>query len=211
MAVNLKAKLRLYLFIVFLLIGIAGAAFFVRLKLQKTTVPAKTAQQDVNPENKKANRLNNNPPPQSQAVNSAVNPVTQAAVQAGVLTSINRINQVVNYLTRGSQSGACMFVDKAAPDRRIFSTSLEIILPNTPSIYATASFAPNPQGLSDAVYETVQYLDESRDSAAKRLFKGAKPTSILKKDIFFYDTGSAKFFLMPAGKGCVVIKKEVLY
>lgn len=63
MAVNLKAKLRLYLFIVFLLIGIAGAAFFVRLKLQKTTVPAKTAQQDVNPENKKANRLNNNPPP----------------------------------------------------------------------------------------------------------------------------------------------------
>jgi len=148
------------------------------------------------------------PAPQNQA--PTVNSVTQAAVKAGVLASAGRINQVMTYLTGTSQSGAFLFLPKTQPDQSIFSASLEIQNPNATPIYASASFAPLPDGRPGAVYDAVQYVQQSCEFVEKNIFKNLKRTGILRRDVIALDGGNVKIFLMPAGSGCIVIKKEVV-
>jgi len=142
----------------------------------------------------------------TQSVNTQVNPVTQAAVKLGILSSLKRINQVSTYLTANSRSGVLVSPAKNQPDQHLFSASFEILPPDNSTIYATASFFPN----NDAVYNTVQYVNKSPKQLQKTVFKNLKKKSVLKKNIVVLDGGAVKVFLMPAGKGCVVIKKEVL-
>ena len=142
----------------------------------------------------------------AQPASPSVNPVTQAAVKLGILSSLKRINQVSTYLTANAKSGVLISPAKTQPDQHIFSTSFEIIPPDNSTIYASASFFPN----NDAVYDTVQYVDKTPKQLQKTVFKHLKQKNVLKKNIVQLDGGSVKVFLMPAGKGCVVIKKEVL-
>ncbi len=146
----------------------------------------------------------------AQAPASTVNPITLAAVKAGVLACTSRINQVITYLTAGTQSGAYLFMPKAQPDQSIFSASLEVASHAGTPIYASASFAPLANGQSGAVYDAVEYVAQSCDFVEKNVFKDLKRAGILRKDIVTLDGLAIRVFLMPAGTGCVVIKKEVV-
>jgi len=152
--------------------------------------------------------------PQAPVAQQAVaksSPITQAAVQYGVLACTSRINQVASFLTANTVNGAFLSFSPAAPDQHIFSASLEIIPPKNPSVYASTSFTPTPNGGCDAVYDTVQYAPGTCADVAAKRFKVTGTPGALKKDILMLNAGGAKFFLMPAGKnGCVVIKKEVV-
>ena len=141
---------------------------------------------------------------------SAVNPVTQAAVNAGILSCTSRINQVMAYLTANTQSGAYLFIPNNQPDQSVFSVSIEAQGQNAPPMYASASFAPTTNGRVGAVYDSVQYLPQSCAEVEKNFFNGLKRSGIIKKDIVILDAGAVKIFLMPAGHGCIVIKKEVV-
>ncbi len=163
------------------------------------------------------NQENNNPqtrpqpeqspaPQPAQSSASAINPITQAAVQAGVLSSIKRVDQVVTFLTANNQSGAYIFPVQNPPDQHIFSTSLELIAPNNSILYATASFFPN----QDAVYDTVEYVNMGCEEVEKTVFNNLKRIGVLKNNIIMLDGGAVKVFLMPAGSGCIVIKKEIV-
>lgn len=147
-------------------------------------------------------------PPQPAAPN--VNGITRVAVQAGVLSSVSRINQVMTYLTANGQTGAYPFLPKVLPDQSLFSVSMEIQNSKATPIYASASFAPLTSGQSAAVYDAVQYVAQSCDYMEKIVFKDLKRMGILKSDVVMLDGGTVKIFLMPAGTGCVVIKKEVV-
>jgi hypothetical protein len=149
-------------------------------------------------------------PQQIAPATPTVNPVTQAAVQAGVLTCTSRINQVASFLTNKTMSGAFLFMPSAKPDQQIFSSSFELQVPNTPSMYASASFAPNSLGACGAVYDTVEYTQKSCSELEKNTFKDLKRTGSIKKDIAILDASAVKIFLMPADKGCVVIRKEIV-
>jgi len=142
----------------------------------------------------------------AQPANPSVNPVTQAAVKLGIFSNLKRINQVTTFLTANAKSGVLISPAKNQPDQHIFSTSFEILPPDNSTIYATASFFPN----NDAVYDTVQYLDKTPEELEKTVFKHLKHRSVLKKNIVVLDGGAVKVFLMPAGKGCLVIKKEIV-
>jgi hypothetical protein len=144
--------------------------------------------------------------PASQPAGPAVSTVTQQAVNLGVLSSAGRINQVINFLAGNNQSGAFLFPVYQEPDRHIFSTSLEVSRPDNTTCYASASFFPN----QDAVYDSVEYVNKSCLEMEKVAFKGLKRIGVLKKNIIVLDGGTLKIFLMPAGSGCVVIKKEVI-
>lgn len=145
--------------------------------------------------------------PATQPASPAVSTVTQQAVNMGVLSSAGRINQVVTFLTGNNQSGAFLFpVYQQQPDQHIFSTSLEVARPDASTAYASASFFPN----QDAVYDTVEYVNKSCLEMEKLVFKDLKRIGVLKKNIVLLEGGSLKVFLMPAGSGCVVIKKEVI-
>jgi len=141
-----------------------------------------------------------------QPVNPSVSAVTQAAVKMGVLSCVSRINQVATFLTANNQSGVYLFPVHQQPDQHVFSASFELLRPDNSTIYATASFFPN----QDAVYDTVEYVNMSCDEVEKTIFKNLKRMSVVKKNVVLLDGGAVKVFLMPAGSGTIVIKKEVL-
>lgn len=142
---------------------------------------------------------------------SEVNGITQAAVNAGALACAGRINQVTNFLTAGSQSGAFLFAPPAPADQRMASVSIEINNKETSVAYASASFAPNQANGCGAVYEAVIFWQQKCDAVAGQQFAGLRKERILHKDIAVLEGGgSVRAFLMPAGSGCVSIKKEVM-
>jgi hypothetical protein len=145
-------------------------------------------------------------PATTQQANPSVSVVTQAAVKMGVLSCVSRINQVITFLTANTQNGVFIFPVQSQPDQHIFSTSFELLVSGDSSIYASASFFPN----KDTVYDTVEYVNKGCDELEKTIFKNLKRVGVIKKNIVMLDGGAVKVFLMPAGTGCVVIKKEVV-
>lgn len=149
--------------------------------------------------------------PAGAAVDTSVHPVTQAFIKQGGSVCASRVNQISNFLTANTQTGAYLHFAPDQQDQHIFSESLEVIAGSNPSAFVSSSFAPTPNGGCEAVYDTVQFTQEAcADVATKRFnFKGA--LAVLKKDIIMLNVGTVRFFLIPAGSnGCVVIKKEVI-
>ena len=151
------------------------------------------------------------PAREAQPVNPDVNPVTQAAVKAGILSCAGRINQVMNFVTLGGQSSSLLFLPGSQQDQRLFSVSLGWERQGDPPAYASTTFAPNQANGCGALYETVMYWDGTCEALASRQFRGLKHASVLRGNIIVLDGGIAmKVFLMPAGQGCISIKKEVM-
>lgn len=143
---------------------------------------------------------------------SAVHPITEAAVKAGILSCASRINQVSNFLTADKQgTGIYLFIPPSIPDQSIFSVSMEVLESTASTAYASESFAPNQAGGCGALYEEVIYLPMSCNDAAKKYFSGMKRERELLKNItVLVGPPTVRVFLMPAGSGCVVIKKELI-
>ncbi len=150
------------------------------------------------------------PAPPAQTSPPAVSAVTQAAVQAGVLKSASRINQVVGFLAGKNKSYAYLFTPQTQPDISIFSISLGIQEVTGQQRYASASFVPLANGVSAAVYDTVEYFDKPPAELEKGIFKNLKRKGVIGKDMVILDAGPVTVFIMPAGQGSVVIKKEVV-
>jgi len=149
--------------------------------------------------------------PTGKPAASNVNNITQAAVNAGILSCSSRINQVSNFLTANTQgSGALMFLPPNNPDAQLVSVSLEIPLKDS-FAYASASFAPNQVNGCAGIYETVVYWPQKCTEISEKNFASFKKSGLLSKNITILNGGdSTKVFLMPAGAGCVSIKKEVI-
>ena len=142
----------------------------------------------------------------------AANPIAQAAAQKGVVKCAERINQFSNFLTGGTQSGGQLFVAPSMPDRLLVTTSLEIQSGQAIS-YAGASYAPDGEANHcGAVYEAVTYWQNSCDEVAKGAFNAFKAAGPLRQTIRTLEGGpTVRVFLLPAGMGCVSIKKEIAY
>lgn len=140
----------------------------------------------------------------------ATNGITQAAVQQGVLNCASRINQVSNFLGFNNQSGAVLMTPPNAQDQRLIPLAMEIPT-ESGSAYVSAQFAPNQANGCGAAYDAVVYWPQKCDAVAAKQFAALKKVGQMKKDISVLDGGLAtKVFLMPAGSGCVSIKKEVV-
>lgn len=148
---------------------------------------------------------------QSQAVPQKIHAITNAALKSGVNACAGRIEQVANFLTADSQSSAVLFLPPSLPDQRLVSTSIEVENKNGPLAYASASFAPGMANGCGGMYETVVYWSASCDQVAMRSFSKLKRIGVISRSIVILDGGiSTRIFLMPAGVGCVSIKKEVV-
>jgi len=147
-----------------------------------------------------------NAPQSQQKITGKSHPITQAALKLGVLSCLRRVDEVSKFLTAGSRSGILILPAATDPDQHLLSTSLEIIRPNNTRFYASASFSPN----LDAVYDTVEYVEMSWEKVEKTIFKNLKREGVLKENIVVLGGGPVKVFLMPAGNGCIVIKKEIV-
>ena len=137
-------------------------------------------------------------------------PVAQGAAQSGIRRCVPRIDQVVTFLSAGAQTGAMVFASPVDADNRLSSVGLEV-LGNNGLSYIDTGYAPNINGC-DAMYQTVTHWTDTCDEVARVAFPSFKKTGALRQYIAVLDGGpSAKVFLMPAGTGCVSIKKEVLF
>lgn len=154
----------------------------------------------------------NKPAPTVALANAApaTNGITQASVQQGVLNCAGRINQVTNFLGFTAQAGAVLMTPPNAQDQRLIPLAMEIPT-ESGSAYVSAQFAPNQANGCGAAYDAVVYWPQKCDAVAVKQFASLKKIGQMKKDITVLDGGLAtKVFLMPAGSGCVSIKKEVV-
>lgn len=136
--------------------------------------------------------------------------VTQAAVQKGVLSCAGRINQVVNYLGFTEKAGAVLMIPPTQPDARLIPVAMGIPFEGGLA-YVSASFAPNQANGCGATYDSVVYWPLACDQVQEQQFKALKLTGNISKEIKILDVGEGiKIFLMPAGSGCISIKKEVV-
>lgn len=147
---------------------------------------------------------------QPAAAKPSLGPIANYAAQQGVRQCLGRIDQVSNFLTNGAtSSGAAVFIPPREPDRGLASVSLEVLGGNGLS-YVNTAYAPSSAGC-DGVYEAITYWAAPCEQVAPTFqgFTGGKP---IRQHIQSLDGGpNAKVYLMPAGQGCISIKKEVVY
>jgi hypothetical protein len=139
------------------------------------------------------------------------NDITQAAMKHGIKSCAGRINQVTNFLTAGvKDAGYMVFSPKNNPDQQMTSVSMELPLKDN-TAYASATFAPGKENYCGGMYETVVYWPNKCPDVAEKQFGTLKKAAALSKNIGVRDGGeSMKIFLIPAGTGCVSIKKEIV-
>jgi hypothetical protein len=107
--------------------------------------------------------------------------------------------------------GALLFVAPQNPNEQLVSMSLEIIENNEPA-YISSSYAPTSKHGCSASYDLVKYWSESCKDVATRVYPQFGNPVILKKRVAILGTEpNIRIFLMPAGTGCVSIKKEIVY
>ena len=142
----------------------------------------------------------------------STNQVAMVASGAGARNCSQRIDLVTNFLTKGTQSSALVFLPDKDPDNSMVSVSMEVKTETLPRAYASATFSPNTAIGCAAEYETVQYWSESCTAVAAKTFKGATPTGSIGSEISILTIGpAARVFLMRStATSCVTIKKEVL-
>lgn len=150
-------------------------------------------------------------PAQASATKTVpANGITQAAMKTGIKSCAGRINQVTNFLGAGVNVGYMMFYPNKNPDLQMTSVSMEIPLKDN-TAYASASFAPGQAGYCGGMYETVVYWPNKCSEVAEKQFGALKKAGALAKNISVRNgSESMKVFLMPAGAGCVSIKKEIV-
>jgi len=140
-----------------------------------------------------------------------LNSVAQAAQKAGVVNCLGRINQVSNFLVAGAQqSGASLMIPPQAPNDRVASIAFEIKSPQVLS-YASADFAPLATSCG-GTYEAVTHWQNNCKDVATKGYAQLKFIGVIQSSILVLEGGpQLRVFLMPAGTGCVAIKKEVVY
>lgn len=132
-------------------------------------------------------------------------------MKAGVRSCADRVDQVTNFLTAGSRSGAVLFEPPSDPDKHLVSISLGLAMKGGRIAYASESFAPNQVNGCSSMYETVVYWEADCAEVTKNQFPAFKKYGVLVNSITVLDGGAnLKVFLVPAGTGCTAIKKEVL-
>jgi hypothetical protein len=148
--------------------------------------------------------------PQAQAAPAGPNAVTRAAVGKNILKCASRVEQVSSFLGYGANAGALLMAAPQDGDNRIAPLLMEAPTPEGVA-YVSATFAPNQSNGCGATYDAVMYWPKSCEAVASQQFEKLRRVGMLKKDIAVLDGGTAtKVLLMPAGSGCVSIKKEVV-
>ena len=119
---------------------------------------------------------------------------------------------MVNYLGVDDKAGALLMVAPTQQDQRFVSLSMELPSPTTnTSTHVSANFAPNQANGCGASYDAVTYWPKTCDELGSQNFAAFKSLGRIKKDVRVLDGGATlKVFLLPAGSGCVSIRKEVV-
>ena len=147
--------------------------------------------------------------PPARVVSS--NPVVKSAAKAGVRSCLERIDQVTTFVARNAEAGVFLFPAPSDADKQIFSLSLELLAPGMLA-YTSASFAPAGANACSGTYEAISYWPMNCQQTSAQEFAQLKSIGVIKRSIQVLDGGpTMRVFLMPAGEGCIALKKEVIF
>lgn len=154
----------------------------------------------------------NAPPaaPAASAAAAALNPLTVVMQNAGVVRCLPQIERITQFIASGSESGTVVFPAAKNPDDSLLSISTELNTGGQLS-YAEANFAPRSNGCS-ASYEHVVHWQNSCDEVYAARYTEFQAQGKLQQHIrVYFNVPGTRIMLIPAGAGCVAIKKEVVH
>lgn len=138
--------------------------------------------------------------------------LAQAAVNAGLNTCKPLADRVNRYLIGENQSSGLLSASPQNANARIFSSTIEIETRQGLTTYASTNYAPYADSGCGVAYDAITYWKDSCTDLAAKQLGNLKVIGTLRNKITMLDGGPAmRMFLMPAGTGCVQIKKEILY
>ena len=151
------------------------------------------------------------PAPRPNENVAAGNVITSAAKKLGVIRCASRVEQHERFFSQQSNPvSALSFVAPRDANNRLFSLSSEIVEQND-SVYVSSTYAPSGNECA-ATYDLVKYWPNScAEVASKVYFQFGNPTTLARNITALGRDPSVKVFLMPAGEGCVSIKKEIVF
>lgn len=148
------------------------------------------------------------------ASSGVLSPYAEYAQRNGVSTCLGRINQVTGFVVgKSAHQGIMQVPPKAKINQALITSSIAVDLGNATSL-VSANFAPDaPNNHCSGSYEAVTYWNARCSQVAKANFPAFQATQSLLQRIAVLEGngGALKIFLMPAGSGCISIKKEVIY
>lgn len=140
-----------------------------------------------------------------------MNPTARAAAQRGVKSCLSRIDQISGFLGQAAETGVFLFNPAKDADKRLFSTSMEVLSQNSLA-YVSASYAPGGTDGCGASYEAVTWWPSNCNDVAAKAFPALRFAAPLLRNVQVLEgDATLRVFLMPAGTGCVSIKKEVIF
>lgn len=149
--------------------------------------------------------------PSASAGAQQANPITASLMRAGVKRCAPQIQKVTDFLNRGARVATVPFPAAANTDDSLISLSSEVQMGNVLS-YSDANFAPRADGGCSAVYEQITHWQNTCDQVYAAQFPTFQSRGLLGQQVrVYYNNPGSQVMLVPAGPGCVVIKKEIIH
>lgn len=135
------------------------------------------------------------------------NVVLKQAKQVGINHCITAVEKISNFLADGPH-GAHTVWHNQTPDDSAFTSAIERTYSDG-SMLSTVTVARTNTGACYTEYEKVFYMPKGCIGVAQGL-EGAEYKGELNANVVRLDHDGVNVYLMPAGNGCVVTRKEII-
>ncbi len=141
----------------------------------------------------------------------AVNPVAALAGQVGVSQCATMARIIGEQAVGPYPSAGVVMTAESGTDRSLISTSIET-RDGAGLHFVSAFMTPNAKGGCEGGYDDVRYWDKNCDSLVMDELRGVGAIRPLGPDIGTLVAGPQQHvYLMPAGAGCISIRKALLF
>ncbi|GGP58939.1 hypothetical protein GCM10009347_26670 [Shewanella algicola] len=128
------------------------------------------------------------------------------ATTHGIKKCLPAVKSIAEFLAKGNH-GANSLWNKNTPDESAFTSVIEQSFKDSP-ILSTMTVTRTKSDDCYSEYEKIFYFEENCMATAQTTFKGAEYEGMVNKYITFLNHEGIDTYLMPAGPGCVVIRRE---
>jgi hypothetical protein len=137
----------------------------------------------------------------------AENKITQQAKKAGVKRCLPAVEAISNYLIGADPHGVDSF-RTPKPNQQPFSATIERNASDG-VVLSSTTITPTQDGDCVLNYDLIRWYDASCLVVAQERYPKHRYRGVLSKKVILLD-GAARVYLLPAGDGCLALKKEVI-
>jgi len=140
-----------------------------------------------------------------------INPVEMLARQVGASRCADMARRVGDQVVGASPSAGVVLAPSGSTDQALISASIETR--DAQGMHFVSAFlAPNARNGCDGGYDDIRYWPKVCDQLVIDELRGLSAIHPLGPEIGTLVAGaSQRIYLMPAGAGCVSIRKEILF